>query len=403
MSQTVGKKILRVTPWVLVLFCALSITAQAAPRFPWFGWRWHLVQTVNELKTKVADLETWIADLANSWQPSSLTVDCPAGETIAAALATQRSGPLTVTIVGVCGERVLIERDDVTLQGANPGDGLDGTGLAGTAPLVTVSGAHRVLLDQLTLTPLGLNGLVLKGGASVEGRRLEIDGAQYGVRMEPGTDGSLILSNVLNSVRTGIWGKGSHMKINSALVQNNRVGVSISSGTLQISNSTVEGNIDWGLSIIDNAHADVFETTLRNNEVGVFMRMNASALIGTGGLISDNHGAGIRVWDGSTLNLGINATVENNLSHGVLVSGNSVVVPLQALIQGNQGDGIRLTDTSLAGSWMGEEPTITGNTGWGVSCEGFPGDARLQSPGYGVTDVFANTAGQIDCPGYQIP
>ncbi len=301
------------------------------------------------------------------------------------------------------GQRVLIERDDVTLQGANPGDGLDGTGLTGNAPLVTVSGAQRVLLDQLTLTPQGLNGLRLKGGASVEGRRLEIDGARYGVRMEPGTDGALLLSNVTNSERAGIWGKGAHMNISSSQVLYNHVGVSISSGTLQITNSTVEGSMDWGVSIIDNAHADVFDTAIRDNEVGVFMRMNASALIGTGGLISDNRGAGIRVWDGSTLNLGVNATVENNLSHGVLVSGNSVVIPMLTAIRGNQGDGIRLRDTSLAGSWAGQEPTITANTGWGVYCESFPGDARLQSPGYGITDVSGNALGQIECPGFQIP
>ena len=133
------------------------------------------------------------------------------------------------------------------------------------------------------------------------------------------------------------------------------------------------------------------------------MRMSASALIGAGSLISDNRGVGIRVWDGSTLNLGINATVEDNLSHGVLVSGNSVVIPLQAIIRRNQGNGIHLRDTSLAGSWVGEEPTITDNTGWGVYCEGFPGDARLQSPGYDLSAVFGNAVGQIDCPGYQIP
>jgi hypothetical protein len=72
-------------------------------------------------------------------------------------------------------------------------------------------------------------------------------------------------------------------------------------------------------------------------------------------------------------------------------------------IKNNMGDGISVRDTSLVTATSGVNPVIPGNTGCGIVCETFPGDARLASPGFGAAAVFGNALGQLDCPGYFLP
>jgi hypothetical protein len=362
------------------------------------------VATTALLACFLAILTNLLSSCVDSSEPLALTVDCAAGDSVMDALAegNETSAPLTVTIIGICREKVRIERDDVTIVGANPGDGIDATGLTGSDPMVIVNGARRVNLNQLTLTPQGNGGIVVSAGASIQGNRLKIDGAESGLVLHPNTSASIYDSNIVNCSETGILSNGAHLALHkSSIHDNGRVGVSTSSGVLEMRETTVRANASWGVSIASNAHAVITASTISENQVGVFMTLEASASIGGGTLVADNTGSGIRVWDGSTLILG--ATVEDNGSHGVLVFGNSMVTPRNAVIRGNSANGIYLRDTCLAGSSSGNEPEITGNGGWGVYCQNPPGDAHLQSPGYPASAVTGNTAGQISCPGYQIP
>ena len=73
------------------------------------------------------------------------------GVTIAAAIAALPPGPATLTIQGTCFEDPIITRDDLTLKSFNPSARVDGT--------ITIDGARRVVIDDLTVTGSG-SGIV---------------------------------------------------------------------------------------------------------------------------------------------------------------------------------------------------------------------------------------------------
>lgn len=166
----------------------------------------------------------------------------------------------------------------------------------------------------------------------------------------------------------------------------------------------MDSNAYWGVSIIDNGHGLITGTNITQNLVGLFLRNNASAAVGGETRIGDSGAQGIRVWDGSSLILGIKAYVDSNQADGVHVVGNSTVTPLSSTkIANNRGSGFNVRDTSLLHVTSGNNPDVVGNNGWGIFCEGWPADARLSPPGYTTANVFGNSMGQINCPGYLIP
>ncbi|HSD51422.1 MAG TPA: hypothetical protein VLG48_08440, partial [Candidatus Methylomirabilis sp.] len=94
----------------------------------------------------------------------TVEVDCTKGKTIAKALERgNEDKPLVVVVQGICSENVVIDRDDVTLQGNSSGDGV--TGLDPTKDTILIDGARRVVLERLTVTG-GKNGIVGRRGAS---------------------------------------------------------------------------------------------------------------------------------------------------------------------------------------------------------------------------------------------
>jgi hypothetical protein len=336
----------------------------------------------------------------------SFPVDCPAGDTIGAALTAARTtfDPVEIVVKGMCRERIVINRDEITLRGADAASGIDGTGVPGTMPLIDVSDAHRIVLDTLRLTPAETDGLRLETGASVHAWRLVIEGADFGVYLSPDTSLELTKSEVLRSRSTAISGRGGSLILRSSAVYGSgSAGISLSGGLLDLSDSKVFDNRYWGVSLTQNATASVSASSIHENVGGVSLRIGARLTLGSGAVVANNEGLGVRVWDSSTLFLGANSLIEGNRAGGVHAMGGSEVVPLSTTVRNNGGDGIAVRDTSLVTATFGVNPTITANSGWGIRCEGFPGDARLASPGFGLAAVFGNTLGQINCPGYVIP
>jgi hypothetical protein len=334
------------------------------------------------------------------------TVDCGAGQTIGAALVAARTtfDPVEIRVRGMCKERIVIDRDEISLRGVDAASGIDGTGVPGMQPLITVNDAHRIVLDTLLLTPDETVGIRLDTGAAVRAWSVRIEGADFGVDMLADTSLQLTSSEIYKSTGSGILGNGAALILRQTSVSDNgSAGISLTGGRLEMSDSKVVGNKLWGVSLGENASGNIFLSSIENNLVGIFLRMNASLMLGSGAKVVKNEGHGVRVWDSSTLLLGANSLIEGNGAGGVHAIGASVVAPQLTTIKNNRGDGISVRDTSLVTATAGINPTITANSGWGIRCEGFPGDARLASPGFGLAAVFGNTAGQINCPGYVIP
>ncbi len=86
-------------------------------------------------------------------------VDCSAGETIAAAL---NGNGKTINIKGVCSNEpdalVTIAKDDVTLAGITPDATIEGT--------VSIEGANRAVIENLTITAPGDGIYVSEGGSA---------------------------------------------------------------------------------------------------------------------------------------------------------------------------------------------------------------------------------------------
>jgi hypothetical protein len=106
-------------------------------------------------------LEQRVSTLEALLRPQTLTVNCGAGQTVADALGqVSTAAPVTVTISGTCTEAVVLNRDDVTLQGSQASDGLQAP--AASVTVIAVINSQRVVLRQLTITG-GSSGLVASG------------------------------------------------------------------------------------------------------------------------------------------------------------------------------------------------------------------------------------------------
>jgi hypothetical protein len=335
-----------------------------------------------------------------------LAVNWSAGDTIEKALqvASTTFEPAVITVSGVCNERVVIARDDVTLEASSAGAVLDGAGLPGTDPLVIVATAHRVVLSSLTLTPGGITGLQLDPGSAVLATGLEITEASRGIVLRGGSQLTLSASTVLESKQSGISNEGGTLEmLGTTVAKGAETGVGVDGGSLLMSNCHVDDNDAWGVAVMSAGHATITGTSIDRNAVGLLARMNAAVLVGMGTTVNSNRLQGIRVWDGSSVLLGIGSSVAGNSLSGVEVEGGSVLVPQQTTIKGNGSHGVEVRDTSLVKSTSGQFPKIYLNSGWGVWCEGTPGDARLGSPGFPAAAVFGNAGGQLSCPGYFLP
>ena len=87
-----------------------------------------LQKQIDEIKEQNSDLQQQFDALNQFIAPKAIRVDCAAGDTVTGALdsVADSPAPVTITIVGVCTETVLINRDDVTLQGTSTTDGILG-------------------------------------------------------------------------------------------------------------------------------------------------------------------------------------------------------------------------------------------------------------------------------------
>ncbi len=311
-------------------------------------------------------------DPAISWnqvgsEPLSLAVDCVAGDTVAdaLALASSTTGRVTITLSGVCTEAVTISRDDVTLQGAAPGDGLQAPVSDFTA--LTLDGVRRIVLSQLTLAG-GSVGLVAQEGTAFRANDIHVHGA---------TD----------------------------------PGVMVAGASARLENSTVEDNGGEGILAFNGARVTLEGGIVQNNGLlGVLVKGGSSAFIVQTDVLGNGQG-GAMAWLGSGISLD-GATVANNTGNGITVVGGSSVLlgdsgVLVTEVSGNTGNGILVNDTSVIGAITVGSAVVKNNDLWGVFCEQAPAVAQITKIGLvfslNSTTVFGNTVAQIDCPGIFVP
>jgi len=335
-------------------------------------------------------------------------VDCGAGQKVMDALAeaANRSGSLFIEIRGVCHESVYIARDDVTLWGAAPGDGLlIGPG-SNDNPLI-VAGGQRVQLYQLTLQGGGY-GLLVSDGASVKGQGVRIAGADEGVGIWDGTV-RLSRSWIEHNRKNVAIGTGGRLFLSqqSAIRDAEFMGADVLGGSIDLDDTTVEGNEGFGLGILQG-HVRIANSRVMNNR-GAGVWLHGGDVLIWNSVISGNAQQGVAVTAG-TASIRDTTIIEGNRGSGVQAElASRVLIEGTVLIRSNSQHGIWLKDTSVVGGFPADTTRITSNSQYGIFCDPAPAVAQIQAhfSGWGFmlngTHVSGNTAGQISCPGIVLP
>ena len=329
-----------------------------------------LAQRVDELEAQVGALTQQLATLnaqviSLSQNIRFIDVHCQDGETIQAALSQVPFRPLyvTVNVFGVCTENVNIGRSNVHIRGAAPGAGIQ----AANAALPVVRSFNPPNGNQF----LRLSRLTLTGGE----RGVAVDYATY-VQIDDCT----ISGN--NGTGIGI-SQDVTARIANTLIENNGGAISASGGSRLI----VSGGI------------------IRNNQQnGVSIGGGSSAEINGGAVISGSGTDGVSVSGGSTLSFGPATSSGNGQAPGLYAGivaggGSAVFLNSGAVIDGNRGNGVMATDTSIVQKSRGESNVhVTNNSNWGYACSPSPAVAMLV--GYNAFEgtVTGNGSGAINCP-----
>ncbi|HSH43396.1 MAG TPA: right-handed parallel beta-helix repeat-containing protein [Arenicellales bacterium] len=179
----------------------------------------HMAGGLPALEERVSRIE----DVIGGPPRTEFNVDCGAGETIGDALQDATPlAPITITVQGVCQEHVTIERDDVTVQGADsvPSHGVEGS--------ITVTGATRI----------NLNDLIVRGVAG---------------------DGSI-----------GVWAlkHSSVMMTNLSVSGHDSTGILVSQNSVAVITTTDVTNPSGGfnaLAVNDGGHARVSDSSFFSN------------------------------------------------------------------------------------------------------------------------------------------
>jgi hypothetical protein len=367
-----------------------------------------LEAAVAKLKTSVAGLQTTVSTQAGQIgdltrrvgsveavaQPQYETVYCAQGQTVTSVLNRHwdHAGPLTITIVGVCTERVEILRGDVTLQGASEGDGLASSSSA--APLM-LTGVQGIVLRQLTIRG-GPYGIFLARGSSLQGYNVKVEGVSvHGIEVDWGSSAFLYSSVIADNPGTGVSVHGV-VTLESCEITRNLYGVDASmGGTVYLSESTVSHNERTGILLFHSGTVAVSGGRIEYNGQGVDAVVASSIDVANGNVIGHNTGPGVSVSQDSTLNMRGDSEVSSNGGPGVVVSQASTVVG-GGSIRGNTGDGIALQDMS---SGCGGGIVISDNAGYGIYC-GAPEPIRSAQSGYNWPSITfsGNEAGDTNCP-----
>ena len=317
---------------------------------------------------------------------------------------------------GTYTENVVIDwdKDAIMINGGGAGV-CKITGASTTAPALKVD-----------LAKFSFKGLGLSGG----NKGLAINGARGEVQQ--------------CNIQKGIEVYTSNVSLRKVTVKNtkaNSPGIDVgSNSTVDISSCTLSGSSGPALLIGHNSNLYMENSTVSGNNTGltwalgaVFLMSNSSASL-RDNTISANKAAGISLQSGSTAQLmggnkvtgnGTAASLESSFRCGISIAFNSHVdlnnypatvakdqisgnngpgiwmmskgdlMIMGAVIDANNGDGIRLHGNSTANLTSGA--VITNNQGYGVACYDSANDSKyMGTPG----TITGNTSGAYFCQHY---
>jgi hypothetical protein len=330
---------------------------------------------------------------ASSLPNLNWAVNCSRGQSISRALEHAPPGiKLTLTVRGTCNEYVLIDRDDVTLQG-DPAWGAVLNGPEANANVIRVEG-NRVRIDNLTVQG-GVDGINVYGTSNVAITRAVIQNAAANGITLVNSHATVIDSTIEHSGGDGIYLRGASALLGKNEIRlNSGAGVHLEGASIEANGNTITSNGSNGVELQSGSRATMNANMIWTNGSnpagrgnGVFVSFSHADIRGGNGISSNRQSGvaadgstvtivdskvtanglgGVQVYLGSTLAISGGA-VSLNTDNGVRLNTNSTGQIAGAAIQNNTGDGILL----MFGSTLRvEDPTtvITGNGGFGLQC-----------------------------------
>ena len=288
-----------------------------------------------------------------------IIVGCASGESIGRALSrpTVVDRRMVVVVSGTCTENVVIERDEVTLQG-EPGAGVVAADPA--LPTISLLGARRIVITSLAVSG-GSDGISANRGSGLDVSACTLQGnSRFGLVVS--YNGTATLDNCT------IQNNGNHGA------------VAANGAQLVVTNSTVQNNAGNGLVGTRNSHLRVGQdanggstpgpVTIRSNgQNGVGITDSAAAIV-IGGVIENNAGNGVAVGGSSSAMIGIGSfnvtapvTIRGNNSNGVNIDQGSRGLVQDCSVENNGRTGVRIH--GAAGTVIGSH--IHGNGQYGVA------------------------------------
>ena len=227
---------------------------------------------------------------------------------------------------------------------------------------ITLTRGELQITDDLTLEGLGADELTVSGNNS--SRVFNVNDGNDSAQIDVVIDG-LTITDGFTDERLG----GSGIR---------------NSENLTLTNSTISGNEDIGISVIDSGLAEVTNSTISDNEgIGIFLSGfgianvinstisgNASSGINlffgdvkvTNSIISDNAGGGINGGKGNITEV-TNSTISDNGGLGISAGRSSGVDVTNSTISGNEGGGLLVANQGVENSNAKvTNSTITGKT-----------------------------------------
>lgn len=291
-----------------------------------------------------------LAAPAFAFDAITLTVDCARGQSITQALklADNLRRPLVLVVKGTCNENIKIDRDDVSLKGDPQAGGTINASSADSA--ITVSGAHRILIDRLNVRGGNPRGISLVGGSNVDISNSDIQSA---------------VSHGIN-----VQGTGAVNITNCSVQYAGRSGISITQGSVVISNSQITSNLGYGVRVQQRASVTVNNSNIASNAYSGFdvnmsqVTISGTSITGNGTdlTLAENQRQGVSALQ-SLVQIA-NSTVASNTGSGVGVALGSSLNLTSTSLTGNGGDGVVLY-LAAVGNFAGNV-NANGNAGSGL-------------------------------------
>lgn len=314
-------------------------------------------QPFQELQEQVDELQDQVDLLLlnPTSEPIEFTVFCPA-ESVNDALADYASvnAPLIINIDGSCDEPIGVNKDNVTLRGVNPGDGLSLSGAA--FPAVGVApGIDNVVLENLTISLPGSGWGLACNDSTVNANGVTINDAAIGVLAVNGGR-CLMNQSVVDGNGTGagtgvLLGQHGSFQLNGGVITGNQFGIQVNAnsdaflGGFQADSLVEVSGNDVGIAIYSSSNVTlaIAEVSMNNTGIEVFpnstLTINASLTQGGGGFVNDNAGAGLIFNENSSV---VDFTgvfdVLNNGGYGIECADN-VAISATPNLSGNNAGG----------------------------------------------------------------